>query len=202
MSPPPEAAAAPPAASAEPSARERVLVTATQMFTREGVHGTGINSVIARSGVAKDTLYKHFPSKQDLVLAVVRRRDQDWLGAMQQQVSVAPADPAGRLLAVFDVLDAQLDDPAYLGCLFLTTSTDYPDPEHQVRRASAEHKARVRAYLTELAEHAGVAEPVALGSGLMLLLDGAICARTTADDRTAGRRARQAAAILVTAATR
>lgn len=199
MTPPPEVAIPTPA---EPGARERLLATATEMFAREGVHGTGTNAILARCGVAKDTLYRHFPSKDDLVLAVVRRRDEQWLSGLQQQVGAATADPVGRLLAVFDVLDAQLDDPDYLGCLFLTTSTDYPDPAHQVRRVSAGHKARVRAYLTELGEHAGVAEPAALGSSLMLLLDGAICARTTAADRTAGRRARQAAAVLIAAASR
>lgn len=199
MTAPPEVAEP---TAGRPSARERVLLTATEMFATEGVHGTGINAILARSGVAKDTMYKHFPSKEDLVVAVVQRRDEQWLTGLRDGVTRATGDPVGRLLAVFDVLDAQLDAPAYLGCLFLTTSTDYPDPTHRVRRASAEHKTRVQAFLSGLGADAGVPDPEALGSALMLLVDGAICARTTQDDRTAGRRAHAAATVLITEATR
>lgn len=180
-------------------ARERILATAASMFQADGVHGTGINAIIARSGVAKDTLYKHFPSKDALVVAVIRQRDAHWCRWLRQGVEAATEDRTGRLLAVFALLDTELADPAYSGSVFLAASTDYPDPAHPVRLACKQHKAAVRAYLAELARDAGHARPDALAGQLLLLIDGAICARTLQDDRRAGSRARQAAAVLINA---
>lgn len=192
----------PPEGSAAPSARERILASAAEMFEIDGVHGTGINAIIARSGVAKDTLYKHFATKDDLVVEVLRARDEQWCVRLREAVEAAASSPAHRLLAVFDHLDAELGDPAYGGSVFLAISTDYADPEHRVRQACIEHKARVRAYLTALAREEGLSDPEALGYQLLLLIDGAICARTMQDDRQAARRAKQAAAVLIEAATR
>lgn len=169
------------------------------MFRADGVHGTGINAIIARSGVAKDTLYKHFPSKDDLVLEVIRERDAQWCAWLRAGVEAAAPDPADRLLAVFSVLAAELADPAYSGSVFLTASTDFSDPEHPVRLACKQHKAAVRAYLASLAQAAGHARPGALAAQLLLLVDGAICARTLQNDLRAGDRARQAAAVLIDA---
>lgn len=184
-----------------PTARDRILATAAEMFRADGVHGTGINAIIARSGVAKDTLYKHFPSKDALVLEVVRQRDVQWCAWLRTGVEAAAPDPDGRLLAVFSVLATELADPAYSGSVFLSASTDFPDPEHPVRLACKQHKEAVRAYLADLAHSAGKAQPAALAAQLLLLIDGAICARTMQNDLRAGHRARQAAAVLIDAST-
>ena len=189
-------------ASAASSARERIVVAAGEMFETDGVNSTGINAIIARSGVAKDTLYQHFSSKQDLVVEVLHRRDEQWCAWLRAGVERASNDPRQRLLAVFDLLNSELSDPDYRGSVFLTASTDFPDAEHRVRRACVEHKVRLREYLTDLGAEAGVAEPEALGFQLLLLIDGAICARTMQEDRHAAQRAKQAAAVLLEAAQR
>jgi AcrR family transcriptional regulator len=172
------------------------------MFETDGVHGTGINAIIARSGVAKDTLYNHFSSKDDLVLEVLRRRDEQWCTWLRAGVERATNDPAQRLLAVFDMLDTELSDLNYRGSVFLAASTDFADAQHRVRQACVEHKTRVRQYLTDLSRQAGLADPDALGFQVMLLIDGAICARTMQEDRQAGQRAKQAAKTLIEAARR
>lgn len=179
------------------SARERILAAATESFERDGVRGTGVNAVIERSGVAKDTLYKHFRTKDDLVVEVLRGQDERWCARLREHVERAASAPAERLLAVFDFLAAELADPGYRGSAFLAASADYPDPGHAVRRACAAHKVRVRAYLAGLASDAALPHPETLGEHLMLLLDGAICARTMRQDMDAGHHARQAAALLV-----
>ncbi len=183
--------------SPPPSARERILVTAAAMFETNGVIGTGINAIIARSEVAKDTLYKHFSTKDDLVVEVVRRRDRHWCDRLRNSVERAATDPHGRLLAVFEFVDTELREPAYRGSVFLAASSDYPDVNHPVRQACIEHKTRVRDYLMELARDAGLADPETVAFQLLLLIDGAICARSMQDDRKAGERAKQAAAILI-----
>jgi AcrR family transcriptional regulator len=192
----------PPGTSPASSARERIVATAAEMFETDGVQRTGINALIARSGVAKDTLYKHFSSKDDLVVEVLRRRDEQWCTWLRAGVERATNDPAERLLAVFDMLDSELSDPNYRGSVFLTASTDFPDAQHRVRHACVEHKTRVRQYLADLGRDAGLPAPEALGFELLLLIDGAICARTMQEDRQAGQRAKQAAAVLIEAARR
>ncbi|WP_043726174.1 TetR/AcrR family transcriptional regulator, partial [Nocardia asiatica] len=85
-------------------ARERILSTAYTLFTRRGIRAVGTEEVIAVSGVAKATLYRHFPSKDDLVLAVLQRREQLWtLGMVETQSRQRGATPEERLLAIFDV---------------------------------------------------------------------------------------------------
>jgi AcrR family transcriptional regulator len=178
-------------------AQQRILDTAAQLFEANGLRAVGINTIIARSGVAKDTLYRHYPSKDDLVVAVLRQRDAQWCAWLKAGVRRRAEAPAAQLLAVFDVLDGDLRKRDYRGSAFLAASTDYADPEHPVRRACAEHKARVRAWLAELAEHAGAPDPEGLAYGLMLLIDGALCARSMQNDPRAGARARVTAEVLV-----
>lgn len=178
-------------------AQQRILETASQLFEAHGLRAVGINTIIAQSGVAKDTLYRHYASKDDLVVAVLRQRDAEWCGWLQSGVHRRAKAPADQLLAVFDVLDSDLRERDYRGSAFLAASTDYTDPAHPVRRACAEHKARVREWLGELAEQAGARDPEELAYGLMLLIDGALCARSMQNDRRAGARARRTAEILL-----
>lgn len=184
----------PPALSAT---QQRILDAASKLFDTHGVRGVGVNTIIAESGVAKDTLYRYYPSKDDLVVAVLRRRDAQWCAWLKAGVKRRATTPADQLLAVFDVLDRSLRARDYRGSAFLAASTDYTDPEHPVRRACTEHKVRVREWLGELAGQAGADDPTELAYGLMLLIDGALCARVMQDDRQAGARARRTAHILL-----
>jgi AcrR family transcriptional regulator len=187
----------PPEQPALTATQQRILDAAGKLFDTHGVRGVGVNTIIAESGVAKDTLYRHYPAKNELVVAVLRRRDAQWCGWLKDGVQRRATTPADQLLAVFDVLDGELRARNYRGSAFLAASTDYTDPEHPVRRACAEHKARVRAWLGDLARNAGADDPAELAYGLMLLIDGALCARTMQNDRQAGARARRTAQILL-----
>src|SRR5712691_2043607 len=92
-------------ASRPASARERIDQTAYELFSRHGIRAVGVDTLSARSGVAKMTLYRHYPSKDDLVLAFLRRREELWTRSWLQQEVERRARPAERLLAVFDVFD-------------------------------------------------------------------------------------------------
>lgn len=188
-----------PSSQAPSAARQRLLDTAAALFDAEGVRAVGINSILAVSGVAKDTLYKHFASKDDLVYEVLRIRDREWCDTLREGVTRRARDPEGRLLAVFDVLGDEFAAESYRGSAFINAAAEFPDPDHPVRRACAEHKARVLDYLRGLAGDANVRDPQALAEQLMLLIDGAICARVMRRDRRAAYRAREAAAILLAA---
>src|SRR5260370_9093919 len=104
------------------TARERILTTAYRLFTRRGIRAVGNDEVIAVSGVAKATLYRHFPSKNDLVLAVLQRREELWtLGLVEQQSRLRGETPEEQLLAIFDVFhDWFQKREAFYGCPFVT----------------------------------------------------------------------------------
>src|SRR5262245_25600613 len=100
-------------------ARERIIATAYGLFCRHGIGAVGVDTIIEQSGVAKMTLYRHFRSKNDLVLAVIERREELWTeGWLATEVRRRATDPAERLLAIFDVFDGWFRRRGFAGCLF------------------------------------------------------------------------------------
>src|ERR1700755_1050606 len=103
-----------------PSARERILAPAYELISRSGTHAVGVDAIVAESGVAKMSLYRNFGSKDELILAFLRRREElwtrDWL---QAEVLARAADPEARLLAIFDVFGEWFARPDYEGCAFV-----------------------------------------------------------------------------------
>src|ERR1700749_3074165 len=109
-------------------ARGRILDAASDLFSRNGIQAVGIDAVIVRSGVARQTLYRHFASKQDLVLAFLERRDKVWTrGWLEGEVPQRSSDPKSRLLAIFDVFDAWFRRTDFEGCSFINVMLEHPD---------------------------------------------------------------------------
>ena len=181
-----------------PSARRDQLIdTALDLFYRHGFHATGIDKILARSGVAKMTLYKHFKSKDELILAALRRRDENFRNWFMRAVERAASTPRERLLAIFDVLGEWTGGPDFSGCMFINASAEFAEQDNPIHAASAEHKRLVLAYVRELAAAAGATEPAALAEGLMLLLEGAIVMAHVAGQRDAAVQAKRAGAALL-----
>src|SRR5882724_12146343 len=115
-------------ASRPASARERIDRTAYELFSRHGIRAVGVDTISARSGVAKMTLYKHYPSKDTLALAFLRRREELWTRSwLQQEVARRARAPAGQLLAVFDAFDEWFRRPGYEGCPFIKAQLEHSD---------------------------------------------------------------------------
>ena len=152
--------------------RERVLEAATQLFYRDGYRATGVDTIIAEAGVAKMTLYAHFRSKDDLIVAYLERANEQywaWLDGACAGVD----DPRARLVAMFDAVGTLANSPHCLGCTFQGTAAEFPDPTHPGHRVALAHKQAVLARLRSLAEQAGLRAPEALAAQLLLLMDGA-----------------------------
>lgn len=133
----------------------------------------GIDLIIAESGVAKATLYKHFKSKDELIVAYMRQGDLRWLEWLQNAVSrLAPA-PEGQLMAVWDALEEWFSLPLFRGCLLTNTVIELAQPEHPAGAALLEHKERVRTYFETLAAQVGTENPRLTAEIWMLLLEGA-----------------------------
>lgn len=184
------------------SPRERLIETARRLFHQEGFHATGIDRVLAEAGVAKMTLYKHFRSKDDLILAALRREDEVLRARLAAAVDRRAATPEDRLIAVFDVLAEELTATLCNGCGFAHAAAEFAAPEHPAHAAAAEHKRLVLLWLADLAAAAGLDAPQEAAAGLLLLMDGAVAAWHLRRDAEAPRRAKALARLLLDAAAR
>lgn len=180
--------------------RERILDTATDLFYRRGVNNVGVDEVVANSGASKMSLYKHFGSKDMLVVAYVRRWDERWVAWLKRTViSISPA-PRDRLLAVFEALERRFEEVGFRGCAYLNCSIELADAAHPAHRACLEDQETVRAYLLELAGHVGVRDPEDLSHQLLMVLNGALLTAVLRSDPDVARTAHRTAKALISAA--
>ena len=187
----------PPSAARPASARERIEESAYALFSRRGVRAVGVDEVVARSGVAKMTLYRHFPSKNHLALAFMRRREELWTRAwLQTEVERRSPDAAGRLLAVFDVFDKWFRRPDFEGCSFINILLETEDKTHPVHQATVQHLAHIRSFLGGLARQAGVRDADGFARQWHILMKGCIVAAGEGD-KNAALRARDIGRLLL-----
>ena len=163
-----------PATTTRPSAaRERILATAFELFYARGIRGVGIDLIIARSGVAKATFYKHFPSKDDLVVAYLDTVDGVWSGQLRAAADAAGPEPADQIVGMFDALANACRREGYRGCAFINAAAE-SQPGTAVHDRTVAHKSAVLAWVRGLAQRAGARDPAALARSLTLLLDGGL----------------------------
>jgi AcrR family transcriptional regulator len=180
------------------AARERILETAERLFYRDGYRAVGVDTIVAESGVAKMTLYRHFPSKDALIAAYLERTNEQLLAWMEGLI--APNDdPRKALEAVFEGVAKLASSPECLGCAFVGAAGEFPEPDHPGHRAAVDHKRAVVGRLRELAEQAGARNPNVLAEELLLIMDGAWSAVRVFGPGSHGRRASQAAKDLIAA---
>ena len=182
---------------AEESGRERLSRAAYELFSREGVRAVGVDAVIAQAGTAKMTLYRNFPSKNDLILEFLRRREQLWTcGWLQAESRRRGETPREQLLAIFDVFADWFSQPDFEGCSFLTTMIEINDREHPVYQAAIEYLANIRGYIAELAAAAGLSDTDSFARKWHILMKGSIMAAHEGDIGAAGQ-ARQIGELLL-----
>ncbi|OOG61841.1 TetR family transcriptional regulator [Sinorhizobium sp. A49] len=153
--------------------RGHLLDTALRLFNLHGYHATGIDLLIAEAGVAKTTLYRHFETKEDLILAALERRDEQSRAEMRIFVEHRASEPYERLLATFDFLEASVRDKQFRGCIFMSAAGEHKEAVDPVFRAALMHKRLVLAYFEELAHAARFSEPKRIADTINLLHEGA-----------------------------
>ena len=180
-----------------PPARERIDHAAYELFSRHGVRAVGVDAVVARSGVAKKTLYFHYPSKEKLALAFLQRREELWTRAwLQEGVNRRARRPADRLLALFDIFDKWFHRSDYEGCAFIRVLFEHNDPKHPIRKSTEDHIRTVRDFVRQLAEEARVRDPDGFARQWQIVMMGSIIA-AYAGDRDAARRAKKLGVLLL-----
>lgn len=186
-----------PAASTTSATRDRLLDTAAELFYADGITATGVDAVVARSGVSKPTLYRHFGSKAALVAAVLEDRHLRRRRAVVEYAESSAGEPRERLLAIFGWLGAWHRQEGWRGCAFLNAAAEIVGPDDPARDVIARHKHWMHDYLAQLAGEAGLVDADALAYELMLLIDGANARVLAEGDLSAAARARRVAQLLV-----
>lgn len=160
---------------AEASPKDKLFRTAARLFYQSGYRATGVDTIAADSGIGKMTLYRHYPSKDDLIVAYLRDSDEAFWRSFEA-ITQGAATPREKLLAFFTALQEYVLTPACYGCPFLNVATEYPEADYSGHQVALEHKGKVRARFKDLATEAGARHPQALADALFLLMDGSYMA--------------------------
>ena len=155
--------------------KEKLFQTAARLFYQHGYRAIGVDTIAAESGIGKMTLYRHYPSKDDLIVAFLRQSNEDFWGYFEQSTNTAPTGRE-KLLAFFEALQSYVVSPECYGCPFINVATEFPDPDYAGHQVALEHKQAVRARFVQLAREARAHQPEALANALLLLMDGAYMA--------------------------
>lgn len=180
------------------STRERLINTAADLFYAGGFQAVGLDQILAAVGITKTAFYKHFESKDDLIIAVLDHRDRaDIAEAVQYMRAAGGRDPRRQILALFEQLGEWFQSPGFRGCLFMNAATEFASPKDPIHRAAAAHGEHIAAELLLRVQAAGIAEPELVTKQLMLLFAGAIAARHAGGVADAADTARLAAEALL-----
>lgn len=177
--------------------RDHLLETAMKLFAERGYHATGIDTIIAEAGVAKMTLYNHFKSKDELIVAGLRQCTDQWLADFARMVEARAADPERRLLAIFDVLCEWHQSPDFCGCPFIKAANEFADESHPVYQAARDYVLRGRDYVASVARQANLREPDELAAELQLLMLGSTAAAQALGCGKSAQTAKAAASALI-----
>jgi AcrR family transcriptional regulator len=169
------------------------LETAERLFYGEGVRAVGVERILAESGVGRASFYRHFASKDDLVVAVLRARDEQWRRWLEERVTAHGGGP----LAVFDALAERFARGDFRGCAFINTMVEAADPGSAAHRTAAEHKRQVTEYVDGLLVATGRVDHAPLADQFILLMDGAIVTSLREGTTEPAHRAKNVAAALL-----
>ncbi|MBE1487699.1 TetR/AcrR family transcriptional regulator [Plantactinospora soyae] len=156
-------------------ARSRLLNTATRVFYEEGIHSVGIDRIVAEAQVTRATLYRHFPGKEDLVLAYLSQVDEA-IRAQARGAADAGLPAADTIQALSESIAQGIQSPGFRGCAFLNAVAEYPDPDHPVHQAVLAHRQWFLDTVTELLARIQEAPAEAAARHFVMLRDGAMAA--------------------------
>jgi AcrR family transcriptional regulator len=179
-----------------PSARERILSSAYELFSKRGLRDVSVDEIITHSGVAIATFYRHFRSKDELAEAFLNRREELWsTDAVVMAARRRSPDPEGQILAIFDVFDEWFHRDDFEGDSFVNVLLEM-GPTHPLGRASIDHLVNVRHSVRTIAEEAGLRDADEFAYSFHILMKGSIIAAEMGDE-LAARRAKHMAEHLV-----
>lgn len=179
------------------SKRDELVQKALASFYKGGFHAIGMDRLAKETGVSKTAIYKHFRTKEDLILATLRLRDEQFRNWLQRRVEALAADPKDQLLVIFDALREWFEEPGFRSCMFIKASSEYPDSNHPIHATSAEHKNLLAIYFGQIAKKAGFTDYEGLARQLLVIKEGAIVLAHLHDHNEVASTARKVAKIVI-----
>lgn len=180
-----------------PNKRDELVRKALQVFYRDGFHATGMDRLVVETGVSKTSMYKHFRTKEELILAVLRLRDENFRNWFVRRIEELADTPADQLLAAFDVLGEWFCEDNFRGCMFIKAGAEYQEADDPIHVQASEHKRLLLEYFTDLCRKAGAPDPDRLACQLLLLKEGAIVTAVLLRNCDPARDAKEAAQVLL-----
>lgn len=174
----------------------RLLRATETLIYQGGIHATGMDAIVKASGVARKSVYKHYPTKDALVAAALQARDERWMQWFIAATTQAET-PRARLLSIFDALQEWFASDGFHGCAFLNAAGEIGDAEHPIRKVSRLHKERLLSHVLSLVQAAGLPEPEETARQWLVLIDGAIAVALVTGDLSITRSAQRAAEALL-----
>jgi len=179
------------------SKRDVLVQRAFKIFHEHGFHATGMDKLVKLTGVSKTAMYRHFRTKEDLILAVLKLRDEQFRNWLSRRIEELAQTPEQQLLALFDALEEWLGRKEFKGCMFIKASAEFQDDAHPLKIASAQHKRLLFTYFRAIAARTVAKNPDLLARQLLMLKEGAIVTAHLQGVEGVARDAREAAIILI-----
>ena len=178
----------------------RLVEAATRRFYRDGFRSVGIDQILSDVGISKTAFYKHFESKEDLILAALGMQNE-WLQETFRAMIRDRGGPTaiGQLRAILDVVEHIVESDDYQGCIFVNVAMEFPLPHEPAHVLASENKAAIEGIVRELAEEAGAADPQAMAQQLCLIMEGAYVTRHVTGNKQTVDLAREVAELVITA---
>lgn len=177
--------------------RQELIDTAIRLFGEYGFHNTGIDRIAQEANVSKKTMYHHFRSKEELILAALKHQDGLFRNFFMKSVGAVSDSPYKQLLGIYDVANTWFSDKKFYGCMFINAVGEYADRDNAIQDACQSFKTQMTSFIEELATEAGVADAARLAETLALLLEGAIVTAQVAGRPDSANTAKVAAKILI-----
>jgi AcrR family transcriptional regulator len=156
------------------SARQRLLEVASDLFYQEGIRAIGVDTIVEQSGVGKATLYRHFPTKDDLIAAYLEEEDRQHWQWFEEVIAPYEGSPRAQLLAWFEACAQRLTEQGFRGCPFLNALAEIAEADHPAHQRAVEHESALRRRLVQLSQRAGARDPEQLADQLLLVTNGAL----------------------------
>lgn len=182
------------------SKRDELVQRALDSFYSGGFHAIGMDRLAKETGVSKTAIYKHFRSKDDLILATLRLRDEQFRNRLMRRTEALAQAPRDRLLAIFDALGEWFAEPGFKSCMFIKASSEFQTRGEPIHTMSAEHKHLLARYFAKLAQDAGAHQPDELARQLLLIKEGAIVLAHLHEPAAVAQQAKDLARIVIDAA--
>ena len=177
--------------------RQHLIDTAIRLFSAHGFHNTGIDWIAEEANVSKKTMYHHFRSKEELILAALRHHDGLFRNHFMKTVNRQGDDAYQRLLGLFDAAYAWFEDHTFYGCMFINAVGEYSQPDTPIRDVCREFKKLMLSFVESLVAEAGIRDVKNVAASLAILLEGSIVTAQVSGSADAAKTAQAAAKVII-----